>query len=200
MKRRRRWPRALLAIALAFVVYVVFTAAQVFAADDWDHTQPADAAVVLGAAQYNGRPSGAFRGRLDRAQRLYQQGVVPQIVLTGAGQQGDRFTEAYAGLKYLRKQGIPERDLIVVSTGTSTWESLAASFRVLRRRGIDRVLLVSDPYHSYRLEATAHEVGFDGSVSPTARVSSTGELFRESMLVAAGRIVGYRRLVHLLDS
>lgn len=201
-QRRRRWVlvrRGIAGFVAAMLLYLGFTAAQVVSADGWDHSRDADAAVVLGAAQYNGTPSPVFRSRLDRALRLYEDGRVPMIVVTGGAAVGDRFTEAYSGLTYLKKQGVPEEDLVVVDDGSSTWESMAASGRVLRRRGVDKVQLVSDPYHSFRLEAIADEVGLDGKVSPTDRASSRGELFRESMLVAAGRIIGYRRLVNLVE-
>lgn len=198
-KRRRRVRRGAVVAIAVVVVYLAFTAAQVVAANKWDHTRDADAAIVLGAAQYNGKPSPVFKRRLDRAHALWAAGKVPVIVLTGGRAVGDRYTEAYSGLTYLRKKGVPEKDLIVVDNGSSTWESLAASVRVLRKRGIRQVQLVSDPYHSYRLEAIADEVGLDGKVSPTATTSSSGELFRETVLVAGGRIIGYRRLVNLVE-
>ena len=195
---RRRWfRRVLIGGPVLVVLYLVITLVQVWNADGWDDTHKADAAVVLGAAQYNGRPSAAFRGRLDRAVDLYERKVVPKVVVTGGRQVGDRFTEATAGYSYLRKRGIPDANLIRVPDGASTWESLAASVRVLRQRGVRQVLLVSDPYHSFRLEGIADEVGMSGVVSPTSRTSSTRELLRETALVAVGRIIGYRRLVRL---
>lgn len=197
--RRHRVRNVVLGLIGAIVLYLGVTTWQVFAANGWDHTRPADAVVVLGAAQYDGRPSAAFEGRLDHAFSLWDDGTVPLIVVTGGGQEGDRFTEAYAGLKHLQQRGVPEEDVLVVDDGSSTWESLAASVRVLRNRGIDDVLLVSDPYHSFRLEAIADEVGLRGSVSPTDVRSTRGELVRESMAVAAGRIIGYRRLVNLME-
>ena len=126
--------------------------------------------------------------------------MVPEIVVTGGAKEGDRFTEAYAGLRYLIGEGVPAGDVVVVDDGSSTWESLAASTRVLRQRGIREVLLVSDPYHSFRLEAIAGEVGLDGSVSPTGTTgSSFGRLVRETGLVSIGRVIGYRRLVNLVE-
>jgi len=184
---------------VAVFLYLGFTTAQVFAANDWDHSGNADAALVLGAAQYNGRPSDAFKGRLDKAYELYESGAVPLLVVTGGAAEGDRFTEAYAGLTYLQSRGVPESDVVVVDDGSSTWESMAASVRVMRKRGVGTMLLVSDPYHSYRLEAIADEMGSDGKVAPTEAQSTRGELFRESGLVAVGRIIGYRRLVNLVE-
>ncbi len=198
-RRRRLVRRGLLTGVVLVVLYLGFTVAQVFAADSWDHTRDADAAIVLGAAQYNGTPSPVFKGRLDRAFDLWKEGRVPLIVVTGGAAEGDRFTEAYSGLTYLKKKGVPDDDMIVIDDGSSTWESMAASVRVLRKQGITKVQLVSDPYHSFRLEAIADEVGLDGEVSPTSADSTRGELLRESMLVAGGRIIGYRRLVNLVE-
>lgn len=196
---RHRIRRLVGGAVVLLVAYIAVTAVQVFGADDWDHTRRSDAAVVLGAAQYNGRPSAAFRGRLDKAFDLHERGIVSVVVVTGGAAEGDRFTEAYSGLRYLRRLGVPEGDVIVVDDGSSTWESLAASTRVLRKRGIRDVLLVSDPFHSFRLEGIAQEVGLAGHVSPTSARSSKRELVRETMLVAVGRIIGYRRLVNLVE-
>lgn len=179
------------------VLYFVVTFVQVWVSSHRDHTERADAAVVLGAAQYNGNPSPVFRGRLDHAFEIWQSGQVPTIVVTGAKRAGDRFTEAYAGFQYLRRRGVPEKDLIIVDNGTSTWESLAASVRPLERRGINEVVLVSDPYHSERLLAIAGEVGLEARVSPTEGSSSFGRLVREAGIVGLGRIIGYRRVNRL---
>ena len=159
--------RAALVVVVVLIAYVGITFAQVWRASTWDQTRPVDAVVVLGAAQYNGRPSPVFERRLDRAYDLWRRGIGRRIVLTGSKKVGDRFTEAYAGFQFLRKKGVPETDLIVVDNGTSTWESLAASGRVLRRRGIDEVLLVSEPYHSLRLIGVAGELGLTAVVAPT---------------------------------
>lgn len=199
-RKRHRFRRLVLVVVVLAAGYLGLTFVQVWRADQWDQTQPADAAVVLGAAQYDGRPSGVFRGRLDHAAELYRDGVVAKVVVTGGGADGDRFTEAYAGLTYLIGEGVTESDIVVVDDGSSTWESMAASVRVLRRQGIDAVLLVSDPYHSFRLIGIADEVGLRAHVSPAkSGGSSMRQLLRETALVAGGRIIGYRRLVNLVE-
>ncbi|MEZ5323173.1 MAG: YdcF family protein [Microthrixaceae bacterium] len=180
-------------VVLLAVIYLAVTAVQVGLASRWDHTRAAGAAVV-GAAQYDGRPSEVFEARLDRAATLYREHDVPMIVVTGGAQVGDRFTEAYAGMRYLRRLKVPEQRIVVVTNGADTYESLAAAARVMHRRGVTEVQLVSDPYHSFRLEAIAREAGFDGKVSPTAASSGTRELLRETVAVSLGRIIGYRRL------
>jgi vancomycin permeability regulator SanA len=191
-----------MAVALAglIVVYLAVGFAQVWRATGWDATGDADAIVVLGAAQYDGTPSPALRGRLDHALDLWRADRGSTIVLTGSKRPGDRFTEAYAGFRYLRARGVPEAQLVVVTTGTNTFDSLAATARVLRRRGMARIIMVSDPYHSFRLVAIAEEVGFrDPQVSSTGASAGIGRLLRESLVVDAGRIIGYRRVTRLLD-
>ncbi len=98
-----------------------------------------------------------------------EQGLAPVIVTTGGRQPGDRFTEATAGYNYLRQRGVPDEALLKEVSGTSTWEELSASARFLRDRGITDVLLVSDRYHAYRLEAIAEELGLDASCLPRIR-------------------------------
>ena len=198
--KRSHWVRrALLIGVLLVVVYVGGTFVQVWRLQGWDQTRAADAAIVLGAAQYDGRPSEVFRSRLDHAAELYRDGLVSTIVVTGGSREGDRFTEAYSGLTYLISEGVPAERVIVVDDGTSSWESMAAAARVLRRKDLESVLLVSDPYHSLRLLGIAREVGIDGHVSPTEGQSRFQTLVRETALVSAGRIIGYRRLAGLVE-
>ncbi len=152
---------------------------------------------MLGAAQYDGTPSPVLRQRLDHALDLYRDGVAGRIVLTGGKQAGDRFTEAYAGYRYLTGRGVPGDDLLVVTDGSSTWDSLRAAERVLRREGLDRVTLVSDSYHSRRLLGVADEVGLDAGVSPSGAAPTVPELLRETGLVALGQVIGYGRMLRL---
>lgn len=195
---RRRWiGRLVLAAVLALVGYLVLTFVQVLSASRDDDRVRSDAIVVLGAAQYDGTPSPVLRQRLDHALDLYRDGVAGRIVLTGGKQAGDRFTEAYAGYRYLTGRGVPGDDLLVVTDGSSTWDSLRAAERVLRREGLDRVTLVSDSYHSRRLLGVAGEVGLDAGVSPSGAAPTVPELLRETGLVALGQVIGYGRMLRL---
>ncbi len=182
---------AVLAIA---VLYIVVIATQVVLSARQDQREQVDAIVVLGAAQYDGTPSPALQGRLDHALELYQQGLAPQIVLTGSKQPEDRFTEAFAGYRYLTEQGVPDEALTIVDDGSSTYESLAAASRVLLPQGDERVLLVSDSYHNRRLKGIASEVGLDAFVAPTEGSPTVGQIVGETGRVAAGELIGYRRL------
>lgn len=196
-RRRRILTRGALLLAAVAVVYVSVTFLQVVEASRSDDREKSEAIVVLGAAQYDGKPSPVLRGRLDHALELYQDGVAPLIVLTGGKRVGDRFTEAYSGYRYLVGRGVPAEDLVVVTDGSSTWDSLRAAERVLGREGVGSVTLVTDSYHSFRVSAIAEEVGLEAGVSPTGGSPSIAQLVRETGLVAVGRIIGFGRLMRL---
>jgi uncharacterized SAM-binding protein YcdF (DUF218 family) len=179
------------------VLYMGVTFVQVWSASTRDGAREAQAIIVLGAAQYNGEPSPVLEARLDHAFELWREGDAPTIVVTGGRQEGDRFTEATAGYNYLRAKGVPDEAILKEVQGTSSWESLAAAARFLRDRDIRRVVLVSDGYHAFRVDAIASDLGLDATVSPSDEGGSVGELTRETAAVAVGRIIGYERLVDL---
>ena len=135
--------------------------------DDASEIDRADAIVVLGAAQYDGDPSPVFAGRLDHAALLYEQGRAATVLVLGAGQPGDRFTEAEAGRSYLMDHGVPAEAIIPVPEGHTTFESLEAAAPVLRDAGMDSAFLVSDPWHNARVERMAGDLGIDGHASAT---------------------------------
>lgn len=200
--RLRLVARLAVLVAGVAIGYLALTFTQVWWASRQDGARPAEAIIVLGAAQYDGRPSPVLRSRLDHALELYREGLAPIVVVTGGRQQGDRFTEAGSGAAYLRERGVPDHALRLETSSTNSWESLAASFRFLRDEGIEDVLLVSDPYHAFRIADIAEDLGMDAAVSPaddspirgTAAVRALG---RETAAVAVGRIIGYRRLMRL---
>lgn len=188
----------LVLIALGFV-YLLVTFVQVWRAARNDGARPSDAIVVLGAAQYDGRPSPVLAARLDHALELYEDGIAPTIVVTGGSREGDRYTEAAAAAQYLYDHGVPDEAILRETTGRSSWESLAASARFLTERSMTRVVLVSDPYHAARIDAIASEVGLDAVTSPTRTSPIRGKdewrrFATETLRVAAGRVFGFRRL------
>lgn len=155
------------------------------------------AAVVLGAAQYNGRPSPVLEGRLDRARELYEAPAVGVIVVTGGNQEGDRTTEAKTGYDYLRSLGVPDEHLRLEVDGRSTYESLAATARFLEREGVSSVVVVTDPFHARRSQLIAEEVGLAADAVVTDVDYSLTEILREASAVSVGRIIGFRRLARL---
>lgn len=191
-------PRRLAALLLALgLAYLSLTFMQVWWASRVDPDAPVDssAAVVLGAAQYNGTPSPVLQGRLDHAAGLYLTDSVDIIVVTGGGQEADITTEAKAAYDYLRTNvGISDERLRLEVDGTSTFEQLAATARFLESEGITDVVLVTDPYHARRAQLVAEEVGLDATVSVTSAGAPFRRLVRETGAVAVGQLISFRRL------
>ena len=187
-------------VVALLLVYLAVSFVQVWQAARQDEAREVEAIVVFGAAQYNGRPSPVLRARLDHTAALYKRGLSDVVVVTGGAQPGDRATEASASARYLKQRGVPESALLREVRGRDSWQSLASAATFLKQRGRTRVLLVSDPFHSARVEAMADELGLDAFVSPT-RTSPIGgaeeirHLGREAVALAAGRVVGFRRLM-----
>ncbi len=194
--RRRRVVRFAGAIVVLGVIYVAMNAFFVWRSAHTDQaaSEGIEAIVVLGAAQYDGRPSPVLQARLDHALDLYNAGRAPLIVTTGSNQPGDRFTQGFAGYDYLRNNGVPDEAIVVIVDGEDTYGELSATAVQLRRLGHDHVLLVSDPFHAERAAAISREVGLRPVVSPTDTEESKKRFARETVAVSLGRIVGYRRL------
>ena len=195
----RRVLQSLGLIVLIAAVYFVVSLLQVWNTGRSADRQPVGAIVVLGAAQYDGRPSPQLQARLDHALELWNLNLASYIVVTGGKQEGDRFTEAAASRKFLESSGVASDLIFEENSGTTTYASLFAVSQVANKLGIDRVLIVSDPFHLLRAELIANEVGFSASSSATqSSVIRGGDAFRHNLQeaagVAIGRIVGFRRV------
>lgn len=193
-------PRFWSMLVSALILYMTFSFVDVWWASRASSDHAASAAIVLGAAQYNGEPSPVLQRRLDTAAQLYLQDTVQFVVVTGGGQAGDVTTEAKASYDYLREvAGIPDERLLLEVQGTSTYESLAAASRFLLDENltggsISDVLVVTDPYHARRAELIAREVGLKADAVVTESGAPFGRLFREAGAVAIGRVISFRRL------
>ncbi len=132
-----------------------------------DRAAPADAIVVLGAAQYVGRPSPVLRARLDHARALHERGLAPRVVLTGGMAEGDTASESAVSRAYLLARGIPDSLLLLEHDGRTTQQSLRAVGALLRDRGLTRVIVVSDPFHVFRASLLARGQGLVAYTSPT---------------------------------
>ena len=153
----------LLAGAVVYTVSLIM----VLVVSQQDQRQPVDAIVVLGAAQYNGRPSPVLRARLDQALALYREGLAPVVIVTGGVGRGDTTSEAAVGRRYLVAHGVPERAVIAQSDGRNTRASMNGVQQWLRDRQLRRVLLVSDPFHMFRLRLEARRTALEAYTSPT---------------------------------
>ncbi|HZO20367.1 MAG TPA: YdcF family protein [Gemmatimonadaceae bacterium] len=154
---------ALAVLLLAWVVSMV----AVDRAGRRDDAQRADAIVVLGAAQYVGRPSPVLRARVDHAVALWKRGLAPTLILTGGTGAGDTVSEAAVARKYAMSKGVPDRAIVLEINGRTTSESVRAVARIMEDREQHSVILVSDPFHMLRLSILARRHGLEPYTSPT---------------------------------
>ena len=164
--------RPLLArLALAFCGFVLLGwAASLVTVLVWEHhdqTRPAGAIVVLGAAQYVGRPSPVLRARLDHAITLWRNGMAPTMIVTGGTGTGDTTSEAAVSQRYVIQHGVPERAILLETQGRTTSQSMSGIAALMRTRNRRDILLVSDPFHMLRLTILARRHGLDPYASPT---------------------------------
>lgn len=148
----------------ALTAYTTFRIWQVGQQDARPHV---DAIVVLGAAQYNGRPSGALAARLDHAIELYKEGDAPYLITTGGNLPGDRTTEADTGRRYAIARGVPASAILEENTGNSTLESLEHVRAIFDQHGLHTALFVSDRSHMLRVLRVAQDQGIEAWASPT---------------------------------
>jgi uncharacterized SAM-binding protein YcdF (DUF218 family) len=159
--------RACVGAVLMAALLVGGTGFRVWQVARTDDRSTADIVVVLGAAQYDGRPSSILSARLDHAGRLYKEKVAPVIVTVGGGRAGDITTEAQAGKNYLVEAGLQNSAVVAVNAGSDTLTSLQAVAEVARERGWQSAVIVSDPWHSQRARTMARDVGLAAWTSPT---------------------------------
>jgi uncharacterized SAM-binding protein YcdF (DUF218 family) len=153
----------LLAAGIAFTVALVF----VLVVSQQDQRRAADAIVVLGAAQYNGRPSPVLKARLDHAVELYRDRLAPRIIVTGGVGRGDTMSEAAVSRRYLLWRGVRDTAIIVQPQGRSTYTSMTVVAQWLQLRRLSSVILVSDPFHMCRLRLEARRTELTAYTSPT---------------------------------
>jgi uncharacterized SAM-binding protein YcdF (DUF218 family) len=153
-------------VVLCFGIWLV-SAAAVLVWSSKDEARPAQAIVVLGAAQYAGRPSPVLRARLDHALELWNRHLASLLILTGGTGAGDTTSEAAVGRNYARKHGVPDSAILEENAGRTTSESMRTVAGMLEVRGLQTALLVSDPFHMLRLRILARRFGFTPYTSPT---------------------------------
>ncbi|CAB4922357.1 unannotated protein [freshwater metagenome] len=159
--------RAVGAAVLAVGLVIVSTAVAIWWTARQDAEPRSDAIVVLGSAQYNGVPSSIFEARLEHALALWEDGVAPVVVTVGGKKDGDEFTEAEAGRDYLLDAGVPADDLVAVTDGVDTLESMRLVAAEFDAQGWSTAVLVTDPWHAMRAERMAEDSGIDAASSPT---------------------------------
>jgi uncharacterized SAM-binding protein YcdF (DUF218 family) len=193
-------------LCIISLVYGCINVAQVWWVGKSDQARAVDAIVVLGVAQYDGRPSPQLQARLDHALALWQEGLSPLVITTGGNQPGDRFTEAETSANYLIKgsliSAVPAESIVQENTGSSTRESLIEVSRIMQARGLHSVLIVTDPYHSLRSRLIAQDLELVAYVSPTRTsplrgASAVSRHVREALGVAVAHLIGFANLERL---
>ena len=182
------WVWVVVALYLAGLVYLVKVQSGL------DETQPADAAIVLGAAVWAGSPSPVLTARLAHALELFQKKQVNFIIVTGGTGTGDNLSEAEAGAQYLIENGVPASNIVLERDGRSTLQSLQAAAQLAAPLRLKRVLLVSDPFHRLRSLKMAHDLGFEAFASPT-QTSPISTRPREEWLYMVREAIAYTSYV-----
>jgi uncharacterized SAM-binding protein YcdF (DUF218 family) len=197
----RRHPiiSALSFLVAAILGLLVATAVAVWNAahtDDARRIDRADVIVVLGAAQYDGRPSPVFEGRLRQAELLYRESRSPRVLVLGSNQPGDATTEADAGRNFLIAEGLPANAVYADPRGHTTYESLEAAARFMRERDLHSAFLVSDPWHNLRIKRMAGDLGIQAYASATWHSAARSEGTRLAGYVRETFAYLYYRILH----
>ena len=166
-KRRGRW--LLNSFLLAFAVFVIWFAWTCLwiVRESWQQeVHPADAIIVLGAAEYAGRPSPVLKARLDHAFYLFQQGIAPVVITTGGAGEDPKYTEGGVGHDYLMRRGIPEASLIAETLGSDTAQSTERIAVIMHKNRMKTCIAVSDEYHVFRIRKLLEHEGLKVYVAP----------------------------------
>jgi len=191
-------------LVLAGFMYVCLNIVQVWSVGRSSSARQVDAIVVMGVAQYDGRPSPQLQARLDHVLTLWNMGVAKLVVTTGGNQPGDRFTEARASADYLIASGIPESAISMEDIGATTLQSLQGVAEIMKSRGLTSVEIVTDPYHALRSRLIAQDLGLSAYVSPTKNSAVTGgaekrRMINEGLGLSLAHVIGFHALDRLTN-
>ena len=159
--------RLIIAGLIAGIAIGGYTAYRIWEQGNRDERPPADAIVVMGAAQYDGRPSPVFAARLDHAIELFHAGIAPRLIVTGGKREGDRTTEAASARIYAVQHDVPDEAILAEDTSRTTLQSIRRVAGIMRDEGIDSAVFVSDPSHMLRVLRMASDEGITAYGSPT---------------------------------
>lgn len=198
-RKRTVWLRLLVGALLLIVALWIGMVALILYAGNNPNLHKADAILVLGAAQWNGRPSPVLRARLDHALSLHRAGYAPYLVFTGGVGAGDTLSEGEVARRYAIKNGIDSMQILVEREGVTSLQSITSAARLMHERGLESALIVSDSYHMLRVELLARRKGLQAYRAPTPgapidRVPARywRYVLRESVLFPATAIMSER--------
>jgi uncharacterized SAM-binding protein YcdF (DUF218 family) len=190
--------KVLSGLVTVIVLYFGITFVQIWLTGHEHSTGHAQAILVFGTTEDNGRPSPELTARLDEALAAYRAHRAPWVVVTGGNRPGDHYTEAGVSAAFLERHGVAAQD-IIIGAGTDTWQNVASVIDRLKVLGIQHVITVTDPFHEYRAMAIASSQGLipepsPVTDSPTIKYSLWRYYLKETLEVGVGRIVGYGQL------
>jgi uncharacterized SAM-binding protein YcdF (DUF218 family) len=190
------------AIIGVVALYFAITFVQIWHTGRQHSSNDAEAILVFGTAEDDGRPSPELADRLGHTLALFESGRAPLVAVTGGKRAGDLFTEAGVSATWLVAHGVPRQD-IVVGGGDDTWQNVSSVAPALKRRGVTTVLTVTDPFHEYRAMAITSDHGLTPYPSPVTNSAVGGtdlltHYVKETLEVGVARVVGYENLSHWL--
>jgi uncharacterized SAM-binding protein YcdF (DUF218 family) len=163
----RALARLILLVAAIGLILAGYAAYRIWDQGNRDEQRPADAIVVMGAAQYDGRPSPLFAARLDHAIDLFHAGIATRLIVTGGKQEGDRTTEAASARAYAVGQGVPDEAILAEDQSRTTLQSIRGVAALMRDERLTTAVFVSDPSHMLRVLRMASDEGIEAYGSPT---------------------------------
>lgn len=163
-----------------FIIFLLwlFLLGGIYSTSFIDETRKVDAIVVLGASQWNGRPSPALKSRLNHALNIYNEGYANYIILTGGIAKGDVTSESRVGKEYLVKNGVPEKKIFIEEEGLTTSESLNKAAEIIRERNFKNILVVSHGYHILRVKEIARGLNIENVYASPVKVKDTWKKLR----------------------
>ena len=183
----RKFFKFFLITLFSILLFWLFLLGGIYSNSTIDETRKVDAIVVLGASQWNGRPSPALESRLNHALDIYRKGFAEYIILTGGIAKGDVTSESRVGKKYLHSKGVPENKILIEEKGLNTSESLIKAANIIRDKNFETVLFVSHGYHIMRVKKIAKGLKIENIYASPVKVKDNWKkirfMLRESIIL-----------------
>lgn len=167
---KNKFLKILLCLLIVLLLIFIYLTVKIYKQSNIDNAQKADAIVVLGASQWNGRPSPIFRNRLNHSFLLYDSGLAPKIILTGGVGKSEEISESQVGRDYLTQKGVDTKNIFIEEIGHTTLESLNQVKLILEEQNLSSIILVSDGFHMMRLKKMAADLKIQAFVSPSPEI------------------------------
>jgi uncharacterized SAM-binding protein YcdF (DUF218 family) len=196
--------RIISALFLIVVVSALWIIGKTWYTANHETIRKADAIVVMGAAQLDGRPGEVLSARLEEVLRIYKSNLAPRIITLGSGAPGDRFTEAGSGKNWLVSRGVKTANVTAIAKGRDTYSSIVALKSKFGSTDIREIIIVTDPYHCLRSMTIANDQGFVATCSPSRKgIASLGNAGFRYLLRESGAYLAYitlgRHGIHISD-